>query len=475
MTGRRESGAVAIVVAISAVLLFVFGAMAVDIGAAYAERRAAQNSADAAALGGANALPDMGGTTADAMRDAAAYVEVNLPQPEGGWDAAWSACEDADHLAIVSDLHGQCVSVSSFGTRIRVVIPARVVHTALAGVIGISEMRISAFAVAQVEFGYSAGVLPFGLPSSRADDTEVCLKTGPNGHAPATAPCDGSNEGNFGALDFSWFGNAAAGTLTQCDGPDIDQLVVNTILGVDHPLSVFTGTVRDDRVACNAGADPGDRPNQTYSQTGMGSALDPGLVSGTSKLPGRTLKGRLANTPFVAVQVRNGRPPLDDRPLWSYIDPGLPFGSGAPASCDPDGITDRGAMTTCLDDYRAGTGCPGGCPPLFTVDDDGDGVPDLQQTPRFGYVPQLAAAYMDTGNTAHQFVAFRPVFIQTLFFGCNASTCNLVWNPGEPLTNTTNRDVQAMTSFLLPAGSLPATITDNAPGTRGTPSVVLYR
>lgn len=474
MSRPGDNGAIAIVVAISAVLLFVFGAMAVDIGAAYAERRADQNSADAAALGGANALPDMGGTTSDAMRDAVAYVEVNLSEPEEGWEAAWAACEDPDHLALVSDLHGPCVSVSAFGTRIRVVIPERVVPTVLAGVIGISEIRVSAFAEAQIEFVYSAGVLPFGLPGSRANDTEVCLKTGPNGHAPAMPPCTGSNEGNFGPLDFSWFGNAAAGTITACDGPDSQQLVVNTILGIDHPLSVYTGTVRDDRTACTAGADPGDRPNQAFSQPGFGSALDPGLVSGAT-LNGRVLKGRLANTPFATVPVRNGRPPLDNRPLWSFIDPELAFGVDAPASCDPGGITNRTGMAGCLDDYKAQLGCPGGCQPLFTADDNNDGIPDLQQSPRFAYVPQLVAMLMDNGNTPHQFVAFRPVFLQTLFFGCNASNCNLVWNPGEPLVGTTNRDVQAMTSFLLPVGALPAVINDNAPGTRGTPSVVLHR
>ncbi len=68
----------AVIVAITASVLFMFGAFAVDLGAAYSERRADQNSADAAALGGANALPDMGGSTNDAIRDAGAYVEANL-------------------------------------------------------------------------------------------------------------------------------------------------------------------------------------------------------------------------------------------------------------------------------------------------------------------------------------------------------------------------------------------------------------
>jgi hypothetical protein len=349
-----------------------------------------------------------------------------------------------------------------------------VVTTAFAGIMGIGQIHVSASAEAQIEFGYSAGLVPYGLPASRATDTEVCLKTGPNGFAPAVPPCQGPSEGNFGPLDFSFFGNAAAGTLTACDGPDTTQMIVNTILGVDHPLTVYTGTVRDDRAACTAGADPGDRPNQAYSQTGFGSSLDTGLVSGTTYMD-RVLKGRLANTPFETLVVRNGRPPLDNRPLWSYIDPNLPFGTAVPTSCNPANITDRELMALCLDDYKAGVGCAAACQPLFTVDRDFDGLADLQQTPRFAYVPQLLANVMDTGNTAHQFTAFRPVFIQTLYFGCNASSCNVTWNPGEPLSARTNRDVQALTTFLLPASALPQTILENEPGTRGTPQVVLHR
>jgi len=402
-----------------------------------------------------------------------AYVEVNLPKPPEGWDDAWANCVDPEHLAYTDTTHGQCVSVSSYGTRIRVVIPERKVPTTLAAAIGIGSISVSAFAVAQIEFGFSAGVLPFALPSSRAGDTEVCLKTGANGHAPAMPPCNGSSEGNFGPLDFSWFGNAAAGTLTECNGPDSHQLIVNTIMGVDHPLSVYTGTVRDDRTACNAGADHGDRPNQVFSQTGFGSALDPGLVSGTT-LNGRTLNGRLANTPFETVAVRNGRPELDNRPLWGYIDPDLSFGDTAPTSCDPSTITTRVQMAHCLDDFESGA-CPSTCSALFSRDSNNNDVFDLVESPRFAYVPRVTALILDGGSTPYQFAEFVPVFIQTLFFGCNASSCSLTWNPGEALASTTNRDVQALTSFMLPPASLPAEMLEIAPGSRGTPSVVLYR
>ena len=98
----NENGVIAIVVALMAVLLFVFGAFAVDIGAAYSERRSDQTSADAAALAGAFALPDMtvSGSKDDAIRDAVAFAEANLPEPPEGWADAWANCVDAERLVL---------------------------------------------------------------------------------------------------------------------------------------------------------------------------------------------------------------------------------------------------------------------------------------------------------------------------------------------------------------------------------------
>jgi hypothetical protein len=215
MMRREDSGAVAIVVAISATLLFVFGAMAVDIGAAYSERRADQNSADSAALGGASALPDMGGSVSDAMRDAVAFVEVNLPAPEEGWNAAWAACQDPDHLAEVSGTYGECVSVSAYGSRIRVVIPTRLVPTGLAAAIGVNEIAVSAFAEAQIEYTAGADVIPFAMPNG-SDGPELCIRaaTPPK----SFDPCAGPRTGTSGRLTSRTLGTRRWGRLSSVTG-----------------------------------------------------------------------------------------------------------------------------------------------------------------------------------------------------------------------------------------------------------------
>ena len=53
---RNDKGAVAVMTAVLAVLLFGMAALVVDLGIARDNRRQAQNTADAAALAAANAL-----------------------------------------------------------------------------------------------------------------------------------------------------------------------------------------------------------------------------------------------------------------------------------------------------------------------------------------------------------------------------------------------------------------------------------
>src|SRR4051812_39557404 len=60
----EERGSMIILVAISAAVLFLAGAMAVDGGMLYTAHTEAQRAADAAALAGASAFVDYGATTA---------------------------------------------------------------------------------------------------------------------------------------------------------------------------------------------------------------------------------------------------------------------------------------------------------------------------------------------------------------------------------------------------------------------------
>ena len=77
---RDEQGAVAVMVSIVAVVLFVIAAMVVDLGLARDTRRQSQNTADAAALAAGNKLYDATGHVqfATAVSEAKSYSLTNF-------------------------------------------------------------------------------------------------------------------------------------------------------------------------------------------------------------------------------------------------------------------------------------------------------------------------------------------------------------------------------------------------------------
>jgi hypothetical protein len=84
---RNERGATALVVGMSAVLLFSMGALAVDLGNAFFRKRDAQTQADFAALAGASDLPaDSTAPSASdpAVQAVAEYLVENHPQDDTG-------------------------------------------------------------------------------------------------------------------------------------------------------------------------------------------------------------------------------------------------------------------------------------------------------------------------------------------------------------------------------------------------------
>lgn len=74
---RDDSGAVAVIVAILAVVLFGMAALVIDVGRLYEERRELQNGADAAALAIANECADTGSWPANSEDIAATYADEN--------------------------------------------------------------------------------------------------------------------------------------------------------------------------------------------------------------------------------------------------------------------------------------------------------------------------------------------------------------------------------------------------------------
>ena len=169
----RDAGAVAVIVAICSVLLFGVAALVIDIGQAYAKRRAAQTDADLAAFAGAAALPN----AVAAFDLAYDYLQKNLPSSAGSGltlaaktSAVWT---DGDPT------NGE-IAITNGNTRIRVVIPNRRVDFGFANALpggGFKNTNIRA--AATVEIRSPATSLPFYL--GNGDNGATCLHDNSSG------------------------------------------------------------------------------------------------------------------------------------------------------------------------------------------------------------------------------------------------------------------------------------------------------
>ena len=478
---RAERGATIVIVGLTMVVLMVFAALAVDYGAATNERRRAQTAADAAALAGGGMLLT-GHNRADAVDDAIAITYDNL-DPEispADWRARWQTdCADPDRPAgYLASAFTPCISFNAFDTRVRVKLPTLVVPTSFARAIGIDGIDTSAFAEAELVPTGFGRVLPFAVPAASGGATELCLKSGPK--PDAAPPCSGPDEGNFGSIDISLYGNPAMGTPEICGNTSPNtKLSANIILGTDHPLDEFAEptadpldpspeTVRNDHTLC---PDLGARPNELWAQTGVGSNLDPGLITGMV-LDGRTLGGRLTLGPEADRNVRAGAAPLDDRPLWEYIDPALTAPT-IPVSCERSSFSGptatKAQLALCLDDYRL----TGSVVELFTEDSDADGQPDILATPRYGFAPLFhphvpsGDVTLHSGTDRYRIDEFLPIFLQTTYIQCNPGGCAGIFDPGEAgsgLPVPSNKKADALTALLLPRSALPPVALSLAPG-----------
>ena len=239
LTGRspREDGAVAVLVAVLAVVLFAAAAFAVDLGAAWSERRHAQTAADAAALAGAQAIG-----SADPTATAGAYAAnnglggaaVNVP-PTSGANVGDSSCVE--------------------------VIVDNTIPTVFAGVIGTAEIDVNARAVACSSTlpGHGPCALcilgPSGLTLSGNGNTTIAVPNGGivvnsdsdpavriNGNADVTAERMGGPSAPSG---WEVIGNGSfnPAPVTQAAIPDpLAHIPMCPAAGTPNPCPTGSGT-----------------------------------------------------------------------------------------------------------------------------------------------------------------------------------------------------------------------------------------
>ena len=148
---RDERGQALAMAAVSIVAVIAVGALAVDLGMAFAARAAAQRAADSAALAGASA-----------------FIDYNFSQPISAETAEARAFEYAlnnDVLARSIDSSQVIVWVIPDSQKVRVRIAATELPTWFARVLGVFSMDVSALAAAVASDGGTTDqcVLPFAI------------------------------------------------------------------------------------------------------------------------------------------------------------------------------------------------------------------------------------------------------------------------------------------------------------------------
>jgi hypothetical protein len=482
-TERSEYGATAVLVAGSLLLIMGVAAISIDWSSATNQRRQDQTAAD---LGSIAAVQFASGSTkANAVATGAQAAMDIVEQTLSLGSLDWSSCDPNPITGVGAISYNSCISYTNNLRKARVIIPPIDVAAPFGSVLGLGSISTSAESTAGAETNIGGNVLPFGLPGGSAGDAEICLRT--VNSANGTGPCTENQDGNFGTLDISQFGDEAFGTKKECTGFAQDRLEVNMALGADHPLGIHSDFA--------AGAPPGDivdtdrctsnnnflaRPNIVAGETGQGSALYPGMVGGTNKaqlLLNPPVPGRLARGPASSrLSVDSSSPTINNEGLWTFIRSDSST-ANLPASCQGS-ITSHADMVTCIVDWRA---APGTYDSLFAEQDDASS-PYIGEAVRFAAVPVLGGPTQewDSGKKEYKISDIVPIYVSGTYWDCNANGCTITHYPGESsgaacgdwdvvtcgVGSNGKGKLTALTGYILDKGMLPSSLSNSWPDTK---------
>lgn len=156
-----DEGAIAIIVAVFAIVLFGFAALVVDVGNASDVRGQASAAADAGALAGERALASW--TNANRTSPDAAFEQTLLDTVKATVadtykvdDSAWTSCTDTVPSGFTPTAGSQCVQYqvtivggAVTGSSVRVRVPPRAVPSTFGGIFGTSSISVSPIAAAK--------------------------------------------------------------------------------------------------------------------------------------------------------------------------------------------------------------------------------------------------------------------------------------------------------------------------------------
>jgi len=467
---RRDDGAVAIIVALMAIVLFGMGAMAVDLGNAWSRKRSTQTDADLSALAGASLLPaSTSAQQALACARAKIYLDLNLP-PSDATD--------------VNPLAWSCTFPDS--THIQVITPSRTVAFGLANAIGFSDAKVRATATATV-VSPDLGLLPFIVDAGSTASDTVCLKANTSGtgngggnSAPAAATVNGNGNGNGGSGNGGGNGGGGSNQTAGCNNnategnfgfarfPRDDQysqpaqwLVANTALGVQK------------------GATPKLLDAACSYFYGPASAINcPAVSVGSTPAPSADIQCKGT----VATDVTSGTTVTSTDALTEPSNPGpsKPLVNGETCVLPDPGFT-MSALTDALVSWNNGSACSGRlaknqssqtstfifqsaistcyvAPDKWPAYDANATLPaSILDDPRFGIVPitTVAPAQGDlkTGYESFAIVTFYGVYLRNLYDNNGNYLCQ-----GSANCTVTNKQIAAVDAALFPLSRLPSTV-----------------
>jgi hypothetical protein len=521
-----ERGAVLPIVGLLIVVLIVFAAFTVDLGAAWSQQTRNQSAADAGVLAGAVGVLDGEGSNPLIIANVMDFVDSNLDPDVLA--SEWSACTDPEvdngNFAPLDGSVTACISLS-VGTEsrsriLRVNLPERNVETSFAKVIGVDTLATSGFAEAEVFQAEGGGVLPFVVPSDNS--LEYCIGDVPGGLA--NDPCDGPQRGKFGDVDSPFEGTVDPGTDACPGDPNLNtRLAWNAAIGLDHIVIEAGGNDAAAGWSPAAGADICDAflpdPDGWFPyalKLGNGNPQPSALTAGfagdgpfgtTAALPGRLRQGGGITGDERPVPSGNGTVALDNVGLWEYLTrtgtPGNP--DDANNKCDGNHPDYHPALPDLYDPTTTMSQCLQSGDPDFNY--GGADSDAILSSPRFALIPRLwlNQAQLDGAGpgTFHNIKEFVPAYVQTTFWNCSAVDCMAFERfddatPGDPsddprffspgmgdvegcviqgngCKNNVHLALVGVTAFVLDRGDVPPQAFGGGPDAEDALFVLLHR
>ena len=455
----NERGLIVVWFTLLLTVMVGLAALVVDLGVGREKSRQAQNAADAAALGGAQKLPDLTATATDAK----ALGDTNVP----GVTLAWTGCADSGHLA-VQTTPPSCISFDNSFTKVRVRLPSQSLPSIFGGIFGVKSLSVGTAAEAQVVRAAVGGAtMPFAIYNDRPSETRCASRL-----APTAAP----RSRETSARSTSRPTSTGAPETRTATSPVISRPASTT----SSPSTRCPAPPYLSPTPISDGCDTAG-PNTLDTRTGSPSSneVDPGILSGSGLPTGTLALLQQGANPKVTVAGNS----VDNRPLWEFISPDASL-SNVPLTCKHGGANGFDAklaaayatpavkqaalhaqILLCIAQYNSG-GLAVGCSSvpctgvLFGANTSSEApidVFDIQQSPRFVEVPQMWETTAPVGTKAVHVMTFQPFFVQRLVGKKNLDFEPGPWNtPPNPAPGGTT--VQAIAAFKIPPTMLPGNI-----------------